>query len=294
MPDRMHALETGLPSFHGYENTEEKVEAIQNCLYMLMEELRYLLRHLDADNFSDAGMRELAENVAEAAGGSISGAAVDPASLPEALYARFGLAAELEAYRLRTDWRRVANYLRGDRSDLHYIRIQNGEIDLVTETVTQPVSAKQLQREGQPCWWTDETRTAIGAAETPLPVMVYAYTETVAASFRYEGTPGGQLPALTFGSGTGSGLLRRDSDGLTLSYTTGEGETVSLLLSEDGYVDADKLRRPTHYDFRGIADGIIRETVDGNIIVSYAVERDALGRITLLTTPDGHETAVRW
>ena len=74
----------------------------------------------------------------------------------------------------------------------------------------------------------------------------------------------------------------------------GEEKTVSLLLSEDGYVDADKMRRPTAYDFRSIADGVIRETVDGNITVSYAVEKDALGRIVLLTTADGHETAVRW
>ena len=95
-------------------------------------------------------------------------------------------------------------------------------------------------------------------------------------------------------TGLGGGEICRDSDGLTLSYTTGNGETVSLLLSEDGYVDPDKMRRPTAYDFRGIADGVLRETVDGNVIVSYAVEKDALGRITRLTTADGHETAIRW
>lgn len=291
MPDRMHALETGLPSFHGYESTEEKVDAIQNSLFMLMEELRYLLRHLDADNFSDEGMQELAESVAEAAGGSISGGTVDPETLPEALYSKYGLTADLEAYRLRTDWQRASNYLRGDRSDLNYIRILDGQIDLVTDTVTQPVTSKQLQRDGQHCWWTDETKTAMGTEETDYPVMVYAYTESVAASFRFERPLGGDdLPVLTLGSGA----LFRDRDGLTLRYTNGEEKTVSLLLSEDGYVDADKMRRPTAYDFRSIADGVIRETVDGNITVSYAVEKDALGRIVLLTTADGHETAVRW
>ena len=76
MPDRMHALETGMPSFHGYETTEEKVDALQTALFLLMEELRYLLRHLDADNFSDSGLEELAETVAEAAGGSLGSGSV--------------------------------------------------------------------------------------------------------------------------------------------------------------------------------------------------------------------------
>ncbi len=135
MPDRMHTLETGMPSFHGYESTEERVDALQNCLFMLMEELRYLLRHLDAENFSDSGLEDLAESVAETAGGSLDGS-VTPETLMETLYASFALTAELEVYRLRTDWQRAVRYLRGDRSDLHYIQIRDGEIDFLTGSVT--------------------------------------------------------------------------------------------------------------------------------------------------------------
>ena len=295
MPDRMHTLETGMPSFHGYETTEEKVDALQNALFLLMEELRYLLRHLDADNFSDSGLEELAETVAEAAGGSLGSGSVTPESLMETLYASFALTAELEVYRLRTDWQRAVRYLRGDRTDLHYIQIRDGEIDFLTGRVTEPARSAQLTRGGKACWWTDETKTKIGTKETAWPAMAYVYTETVSASIRYETTPrGSRLPMLFFGSGAGSARVWRDADGLTLLYTNGDGEEVSLLLSEDGYVDADKMRRPTAYDFRNIADGIIRETVDGNIIISYAVDTDALGRITRLTTADGHETTVRW
>ena len=295
MPDRMHTLETGMPSFHGYETTEEKVDALRNSLFLLMEELRYLLRHLDAENFSDSGLEELAETVAETAGGGRESGSVTPEALREALYAGFGLTAELEAYRLRTDWQRAARYLRGDRSDLHYIRIRDGQIDFLTGRVTEPVQTAQMTRDGKGCWWTDGTKTQIGTKETAWPVMAYVYTETVAASIRYETTPRGScLPMLCFGSGVGSGRVWRDGDGLTLRYITGSGEEVSLLLSEDGYVDADRMRRPTSYDFRSIADGVIRETVDGNIITSYAVETDGLGRIIRLTAADGHETAVRW
>ena len=296
MPDRMHTLETGLPSFSGYEETEEKVDALQNYLFMLLEELRYLLRHLDAENFSESGLEALAESVAEAAGGSISsGRAVSLETLMEALYAKYGLVADLEAYRLRTDWQRAVNCRYGNRSDLHYIRIQDGEIEFITAAVASPVRTKQLKRKEVPCWWTDETRTVIGTEETAWPVMVYEYEETVTAGIRYEATPGGnRLPTLFFGSGSGSAKVYRDTDGLTVGYSTPDGEEVSLLLSRDGYVDADKMRRPKAYDFRSIADGVIRETVDGDIITSYAVEKDALGRIVKLTAADGHETTIRW
>ena len=295
MPDRMHTLESGLPSFTGYEETEEKVNALQNYLYMLMEELRYLLRHLDAENFSESGLETLAESVAEAAGGSISGAAVTLDTLMEALYAKYGFVADIEAGRLRTDWQRALNCRHGNRNDLHYIRIRDGEIEFVTATVASPVRTVQLKRDGEPCWWTDETRTAMGRKETAWPVMVYEYAETVNAGIRYETTPRGSLlPVLSYGSGRGSGRVYGDADGLSLEYTTPDGEEVSLLLSADGYVDADRMRRPKAYDFRSISDGVIRETVDGDIITSYAVEKDALGRIVRLTAADGHETAVRW
>ena len=295
MPDRMHVLETGMPGFRGDEKTEDKVDALQNYLYMLMEELRYLLRHLDAENFSDSGLEALAESVAETGSGSISGPAVTPESLMAALYARSGLTADLEAERLRTDWQRALRCLQGNRSDLHYIRIRDGEIEFVTDKVSAPARTVQMKRGDAPCWWTDETRTAIGTEETAWPVMVYVCEETVTAGIRYQTTPrGNYLPVLSFGSGLQSGMVYRDSDGLTVRYTTGEGEDVSLLLSGDGYVDADRMRRPTAYDFRSISDGVIRKTVDGGTIISYAVETDALGRIVKLTAADGHETAIRW
>lgn len=63
MADRMHILDTGLPQFRGDENHEEKLEALIDYLYQLIEELQYLLRHLEADNFSEGGLRELAEEV---------------------------------------------------------------------------------------------------------------------------------------------------------------------------------------------------------------------------------------
>ncbi len=187
MPDRMHILDTGFPNFTGYESTEDKLEAIRNYLYLLIEELRYLLRHLDAGNFTESGLEELAEAAAEAAGSSFAGPALTEENLRDALYAAWGITAALSVWRLRTDWRRAWNCLRGDRSDLTYIDIHDDEIDLITERVAVPVRTKQLRRDGECCWWTDETRTKISTKETSWPVMVYVYDEVSRAVIRLDG-----------------------------------------------------------------------------------------------------------
>jgi len=52
-------MDTGLPRFKVTDTTEEKVNAIQEYLYMFLEELRYYLQHLTEDNFTAEGAQAL-------------------------------------------------------------------------------------------------------------------------------------------------------------------------------------------------------------------------------------------
>lgn len=63
MADRMHILDTGLPQFQSAASPEEKLDRLIDYLYQFLEEMQYLLRHLDAGNFSEGGLEELAEAV---------------------------------------------------------------------------------------------------------------------------------------------------------------------------------------------------------------------------------------
>lgn len=66
MPNGTHLLDAGFPSFTGQESTAEKLDRIQNYLFQLLEELRYLLRNLSTENFNSAGLDGLITEIGNA------------------------------------------------------------------------------------------------------------------------------------------------------------------------------------------------------------------------------------
>lgn len=63
MPSNFLNLDTRFPTFTGGESTEQKVAVIQNYLFMLLEQLRYSLRNLDAGNFNETGLKEITDPI---------------------------------------------------------------------------------------------------------------------------------------------------------------------------------------------------------------------------------------
>ena len=246
MPDRMHTLDAAFPDFNGMENTEEKLNAIQNYLFMLMEELRYLLRHLDADNFNDAGLAELAGRLAEAEKTEGEGALSQLAA--EAM--ANGLLSNDEALfdRLSTS-RRIRKYIMGDVSDDDFIRIRDRALSfisgntglavcLLTEEGTPLLTEdggrftaeeNSLGREqvydrwGRRLYWQREpvSHSADGwpldkggspvwasTAATPWPVNAYPYAERELARFDLRQSGEERFPQLVLGPGDGNGRDR--------------------------------------------------------------------------------------
>ena len=54
MPSNWLYIDTNFPSFTGEESLGDRVTTIQNYLYMLVEQLRYTLHNLDANNMNPA------------------------------------------------------------------------------------------------------------------------------------------------------------------------------------------------------------------------------------------------
>lgn len=52
-------LQISPPTFTGGETTEAKVQALTEHIYMLEEQLRYILQALGPENFSEAGLKDL-------------------------------------------------------------------------------------------------------------------------------------------------------------------------------------------------------------------------------------------
>lgn len=59
MPSNLMLSDSSFPHFTGSESTEDKVQTIQNYLYMLLEQLRYSLGNISRDNINDADFAEI-------------------------------------------------------------------------------------------------------------------------------------------------------------------------------------------------------------------------------------------
>ncbi len=309
----MHMIDAGLPRWSGGESTEEKVSAIQNYLFMLLEELRYLLRHLGKDNFTRAGAQEVVE---QAFGGDGSGAGAQNNFLEtliartilgdtilsntvvtNELYASYGDVADLTVWKLRTDYLRAQNYLHGSQADVNYISIHDEQIDFITASVASPLHAEQLTRDGRPCYWTDETRTRMTMMEeTPWPVTAYVYDEMTKLSVRFQEilTTQGTLtyaPVLVLGAGdnqgNSKGYIFKEQNDLLIRYVTSGGEETDVTLSD--FVDA-KHRRLKSCVIDTV-NGTVNYTVEGDeeeYGLTFAVDGDTV----TYTWPDGFECEV--
>lgn len=311
MPDRMHMLDTGYPNFSGYEKTSEKVDAIQNYLFILLEELRFLLRNLDLDNFNEQGIKDLATATADALSkmdknpvfeSVVTNILYSNTVITNELYANYGEIADLTVWRLRTDYMRARNCLNGVTADINYIDIHDEQIDFITASVASPLRTTQLIRDGLAFYWADEAHSRMTCVEaTAWPVMVYVYRELTKLSVRFQtialtnGTTT-YAPVITLGAGDengrSKGFIYKGQNELMIRYLTSTGAYTDITLSN--YLDLTRLRKPVSLDFSGWDFGFFSETLDGLGADAWTVDFDEDGNPVLLTDSQGHETEVIW
>lgn len=303
MPDRMHMIDTGFPNFSGYEKTEEKVEAIQNYLFMLLEELRFLLRNLDLDNFNEQGIKDLAAAAAEMvekpdAGTVIADLVISNSVITNELYANYGEIADLTVWRLRTDYARARNYLNGSTADINYIDIHDEQIDFITAAVTEdPPRTAQLVRDGLYFYWADAEHSRMTCVEeTPYPVMVYVYEEMTKLSIKFQtitltnGTTT-YAPVITLGAGDENGnskgfIYKRQND-LLIRYLTGAGQYTDISLND--FVDAKHRRlKSCNIDTNNHK---VSYKIEGDN-TTYEITYSTSGGTVTYAWPDGHTCAV--
>lgn len=61
MPSGFASLDTGFPDLSGYSSTEQKLQAMEDYLVQLLEQLRYTLHNLGVENFNEEGLRRITE-----------------------------------------------------------------------------------------------------------------------------------------------------------------------------------------------------------------------------------------
>ena len=233
--------ELTFPDVSGEGSTDEKLTAIQNYLFQLLEALRYTLRNLSMEeNFNQ---RELAGWVGDTIKANL---VVSNTVITNELYTDFGAIADLAVDELRTDWQRARRYLEGDTSDLDYIHIHDEEISFVTAVLQTDAGSgapltEQLHHGARYFWWRDGSRTEMTSLEdTGLPVTVYQYTEYNKGKISFVRELGQTVIVLKLGAGVDAGELlgtlriSKGTDGASITYHASGGGVASLHLGENG------------------------------------------------------------
>ncbi len=65
MPGAFASLDTGFPNLSGNGSTDDKLRAIQDYLYQLLEQLRYSMNNLGAENFNENSLKEITDKITE-------------------------------------------------------------------------------------------------------------------------------------------------------------------------------------------------------------------------------------
>ena len=310
MPGSAFAADLQYPDLTRYESTEQKLAAVQDYLFLLLETLRYVLRNLSMEeNFNQAELSGWVQTLNIEANTVVSETVIT-----NELYGDFGDIADLTVNELRTDYQRAARYLAGNVASLDYLHVHDEEISFITgvvqhDQVTGDALTEQLHHGTRYFWWKDATHERMTSLEdTGLPVIVYQYAEQVKGRFSFvTETEGGQtntVPVLKLGYGSdaggvnGTAKLGKHASGLELSYVTGSGKQLGMWQRSEGYLDLAGLRKPTLLDFSGWdpVNGIgqFTETRDGSIVSTYSVVFDQTGNPVKFIDGDGHETDIRW
>lgn len=244
MPTGTHLLDTGYPVFTGGESTETKLRSIENYLFMLLEELRWLMHHLGEGNFDEDALLQLDARIRDKAAEVLQAdTVIADTVIAGELYADYGAIADLTVWRLRTDYLRARNWLQGSTAQLDYIYIHDEQIDFIS-AVTDGSRTEQFTRDGLRYYWTDETRTQMTCLrETAWPVYVYHYDELTKLSIRFQPVAlsgGGTtvMPVLTLGAGDQNGNARgyiyKDQTELRIRYVATGGTVHELVLGDGG------------------------------------------------------------
>ena len=65
MPNSWAMIDSSFPTFSGKENYRDQVQALQDYLYLVVEELKYQLANLNAKNWNKAALAKLQQETVE-------------------------------------------------------------------------------------------------------------------------------------------------------------------------------------------------------------------------------------
>ena len=132
MPGNLMFADLSFPTIGEGESTKVSLQKVQNYLFLLLENLRYVLQNLEPGNFNEVEMEGYFKKLT--ADLVVADVVISNTIITNELYADYGSIADLTVDKLRTDYKKAANYLAGNKSPIDYISIHDEEISFISAT----------------------------------------------------------------------------------------------------------------------------------------------------------------
>lgn len=256
----MTYIKSPLPNINTSGNEKAELRKVNDHLMQLREELDYVFRHLDLNNFSDGAIDELALELEEKIG---QNTVVADGVITDSLYSSMGEIADLTVDRISTS-RKIYMYFTQNTADDNYFEGYGKGIYWVQGVVKRdevtgaPLTVQLENRYEQKIYWQKEIYEVIGGIPfdeegnrvltttrvTGIPVIVYDYQKNIKASIEFwtDMVTGVANPRITLGIGTdptgtsesGKAFIEKTSEGLSVKYTSEEGKIRAFIFKNDG------------------------------------------------------------
>lgn len=211
------------PNISEDEDPRESVKKLNDYVFQLTKQLKYILANLDSDNMTDDAIIEIVKSGSEEIKEELkdiieADTVISNTVITNELYSQYGNIADLTVWKLRTDYERAKRYLNGDTSDLNYIYIFKETISFITAVTDGTEEIQLSNEEGKLFYWSDESCEQMQFKKTAYPVMVYVYTEYNKGQIYFSYTEGVDtaLPVFTLGTGDSMGngkvVFKKDGD----------------------------------------------------------------------------------
>lgn len=231
-----------------------------------------------------------------------------------ALYAALGDIAQLTVESLTTS-RKIPRYLEKDTSDINFVDIRDRRIALIrawtdgsTEQAKNPngqllfwetdISDARIGEDGYP--YINNTRVFTTTENTGHEVWIYKYQQgdRWVQTFDESNNFG---PRQIWGEGygdaadpdRGKGFLQKLGAALEMLLKTSRGTWNGFSIGDD-YTDIFGLRQTAKLDVSRYDDGLIVETLDGDIVNELRITFNTEGDPTIITNSAGHSMEVVW
>ena len=139
MPSSILSADTGFPQFTAQTSDREKIEQITSYLFMLLEQLRYLLSNLDRDNFNETGFDEITRIITDPVYIRLEGA--------EGGIHELNVTAQLLASRIQDAEGNISELTQTARTLTSRIADTEGNVSVLQQTA-QSLSSKIQDAEG--------------------------------------------------------------------------------------------------------------------------------------------------